>query len=629
MVLNIYFRRRIHHSFSCERDFKSIIMFFSFYNSKVFCIGSLLLGLSSCINPDYDLSKDINWDITIGGSGISFPLGNTEPILLNNLIGESDLIKIDSNGHYSIVKSGQVRGSEFKIDPISFRISSPVVDPVNVSFRIFSRKSENCLSDLAPMYPSVTAVFEANFSTQTQMKLKQKVPKELTSFRKATLRKGSKPKLKVKIAFPSTFPKQVDRLTFINTKVILPNFVKFLNEDIVNGVLTLNESFNPHLGYEKELIIDHFDFSSFNNGEGLKSFEKNGENYILIDVQNEIRLLGYVRTENVTISLEDIQETLLIPTIEIDEVLLDEVSGLVNPEIDPIRETVSIELDNDLDFLKTDASLNLHDPQFTLKVGNTIGVPLNMLLKLEAKDAYGEVIPNTRVVEVPIRLNPAQINGQFTYTNYIISKQGTLKAGYQALRVPELSDLLTVIPDQITIDLLAEADLGQEHVIGVGSDMLQKVSGEYEVIVPLRFETIKINYVKTIANLQKAFADIQNNPDTMRIELKMQVANTVPLALFLSAEGYDQNRNLIKGIKCESMRITPGDGTQKPIQEDLTLILSVAPGLLSDLDQLDLKIHANGGQVSNDVILQNNQYVQLNDIRIKLLGGITVDVDNK
>ncbi|MEG1585962.1 MAG: hypothetical protein RR346_03730 [Bacteroidales bacterium] len=99
-----------------------------------FCfIGLTALLLSSCINQDYDLSKKINMDMTIGAGGLSIPVGTTEPIKLTELIKESEVIKLE-NGQYSIRKSGAVEDTRVDIEPVIMRMKAPRIDPVEVDF---------------------------------------------------------------------------------------------------------------------------------------------------------------------------------------------------------------------------------------------------------------------------------------------------------------------------------------------------------------------------------------------------------------------------------------------------------------------------------------------------------------
>lgn len=47
-------------------------------------LATLLLGTAtSCFDDSYDLKKDIDMTINVGGENLSFPVGNTEKVTLD------------------------------------------------------------------------------------------------------------------------------------------------------------------------------------------------------------------------------------------------------------------------------------------------------------------------------------------------------------------------------------------------------------------------------------------------------------------------------------------------------------------------------------------------------------------
>ena len=62
---------------------KNHIRIFSAMSFAVYVVSGLL---SSCINPDYELSDEhLNMDMTLFQEGISFPLGKTVPFTMGEL----------------------------------------------------------------------------------------------------------------------------------------------------------------------------------------------------------------------------------------------------------------------------------------------------------------------------------------------------------------------------------------------------------------------------------------------------------------------------------------------------------------------------------------------------------------
>ena len=68
-----------------------------------------LLGFSACVDNDYDLSKDVDMTITVGGENLSIPGSNTDLITLEkifDLAPESD-VRADANGDYALTMNGE------------------------------------------------------------------------------------------------------------------------------------------------------------------------------------------------------------------------------------------------------------------------------------------------------------------------------------------------------------------------------------------------------------------------------------------------------------------------------------------------------------------------------------------
>ena len=64
---------------------------------------SAAVSVTSCLNEDYDLTKDIDTNISIDGD-ISAPLGNSEFILVDDFLNlgndAADVLKTDASGNY-------------------------------------------------------------------------------------------------------------------------------------------------------------------------------------------------------------------------------------------------------------------------------------------------------------------------------------------------------------------------------------------------------------------------------------------------------------------------------------------------------------------------------------------------
>lgn len=98
-------------------------------------IGMLFL-CTSCVQQDYDLSKGLDKEITIGGDSLSILLGTTQKVELGSLITEKSIamLKIAEDGTYSLHKEDSLKVSVAGIKPVTFTIAPLDLKPVDLQF---------------------------------------------------------------------------------------------------------------------------------------------------------------------------------------------------------------------------------------------------------------------------------------------------------------------------------------------------------------------------------------------------------------------------------------------------------------------------------------------------------------
>ena len=90
-----------------------------------------LLGITACVDNAYDLSKDVDMTITVGGENLSIPGSNTDLITLEkifDLAPESD-VKADANGNYALTMSGEGSESSVNVENVTIEGSEIETDP--------------------------------------------------------------------------------------------------------------------------------------------------------------------------------------------------------------------------------------------------------------------------------------------------------------------------------------------------------------------------------------------------------------------------------------------------------------------------------------------------------------------
>lgn len=88
----------------------------NYFGQMTVALAAVPLLLVSCVNPDYDLTQDIDKNISINGD-ISAPFGDSELLSVTDFLSldESDgsVLKTDENGDYYIHVNGGNASTKF------------------------------------------------------------------------------------------------------------------------------------------------------------------------------------------------------------------------------------------------------------------------------------------------------------------------------------------------------------------------------------------------------------------------------------------------------------------------------------------------------------------------------------
>ena len=137
-------------------------------------ISGLLLGLFSCIDNDYDLNKDINLEISVGGN-LSLPIGKTDTIRLSRMIEEGDVLPV-IDGKYVINKADNISENIDAIDPV-------VIDDFAPDFKPYTRRFETQTGEIPDIpgleVPDIEVEFEADIHTTENFNINTEIPTEV------------------------------------------------------------------------------------------------------------------------------------------------------------------------------------------------------------------------------------------------------------------------------------------------------------------------------------------------------------------------------------------------------------------------------------------------------------------
>lgn len=575
-----------------------------------------LCMLNSCTTDEYDLNdNNLSLDIQVGGN-LTIPMGDAEKTLIGSLLEAENQLQIDPvTGNYSIAEKGSINESDFSIDRAEIEVD-PIYSDGKLDFKqeeidipSNSAKSLGEKSFIAPIYDDKNS-FHVN----------SEVPNELKNIKNVTFQNKAKVSISIQLF---NYPIKVDEVAFRNFKIQLPKFINFEADPDLdeNNMVTLNTVFNP-LGHTKDLIIKGMNFTEINNGEGLVMKEENGKNILLVDSDNGIVIDGDIVIKNMQLSLDDLKNIHYDICFNFEPMIVKEATGKVDPVIDPINEKISIDLNEDADFLKEEGTeLLLENPILLLEVNNNTGVPIAAQFNLFATDKNDQLIEGTAIPTTPINIKKTAINGTITTTKLLISRKPTNREGYENIVIPELSDLLKRIPEHINFKLEAQADQSQEHTIDLTKEM--NISGKYDVQVELRFEKVNINYTYDVEELSDDLNDFTENLTKATMEINTTIVNTIPIGMEINVLPLDINGNVIKDIEVNIPQKIKADAST-----DVIMTLKSENSSLQNLETLRFNVKGSSDITTSDKPLNSNQYLQFTNMFIKIVDGITLNLND-
>lgn len=562
----------------------------SYYLRCAAIISSVGLILSSC-DKEFDLSKDINTDLSIGSS-FSVPVGHTTKVNLSRIIKESATISPGTNSVYEVVTSGTT-SSSVNLSTVSFNIT-PMIGSVNINV------------------PSITPAAAIKGSQQIDAgqismesdpyNVNAKLPKEIEKLYRATL-KNAETYLTIKLDSES-WPVGIDKVVLKNFKISFPEILHLsgggnvfsYGSDIVISADSRTVTLTIPFDYAD--IPEEKQSQYVVGADGDKSFVLNERLKVSADVQ--ISISGVPQVNALTILFDNKAQ---------GDVTVAGVAGVFNTDAN-INETIDI---NDIpDFLKNGtSSFTPNEVNFYLSLNNTLALPWNLNLGLESLKDNGQ---KSEMVNVPINANPGK-------NNILISNKQNAD-----VVVPKLPELFKFIPDHFIISSPTDIILrsaGHTDLVELGREYV--IDATYDVAIPFSFSKMKIEYSDDIDNLADDLDDVLDKVDTKNLIIDAVVETDIPVAMTAGVKLYDQGGNLLDdGIKVDLEKfVVNGDASGSVSTSPVTIKLTqVKEGYFKRLDRIEYTINADN--VGNNVTLRSNQYVQVKDIVVRIPNAIKV-----
>lgn len=564
--------------------------------NKTFSCAFVLLSscMLSCVDSEYDLSKDLDMTVTVGGENLTIPASNTKNITLEKIfdLNEESTVKADADGNYALSQTGKGSNTRVSIEEITIKSSEIALQSARTELNYM-------------MSPSGT--LEATVNDKTSFSIdKRNITTDVTELYSsdvimpASLRmniEGSN-SLTLKKGFQIEFP---DYMTITTTD----QRVK-ITGSVLTFIQDINVSQNSALYIP--IQVTRIDFESMGTGKGLVA-----PGHLVI--ADDINISGTSTTTGGS-AIQMIMDT----EIKIDEIQLTQVTAKVNPEINVSIDPITI--NNLPDFLKDEqVRIDMTDPKIYLTVSNTSPVEVNFSGVLKSYKG-GKLLASVPVGQSP-NLITIPGNQPDEYIICLHRLNNHVEGADASVTVENLNDLIETIPDEIRMDNIEAKASDKRCTIVLGSTY--NVKTDYEINAPLQFnEGTNIVYSDVIDNWNKDVKDLS----VKEVVITMDAQNSIPLTMNMEVKAINKNGTVLNSISTEvSSQIAAGTMENAKVTPLEITLKSTDANAFKELDGLKYEVSATSSAETSGKVLNKNQYLRLENMTIKIKGGVTVDMN--
>lgn len=569
---------------------------------------SFPLWTVSCVDNKYDLDKDIDMTVNVGGEHLTIPAGSSDTAYLSKIIEveEGDILQPDATTRvYHLTKKDDIDVEPTTVKEVTISETTTNLSPTEIV---------NATSSSVEVPATVTTFgdFEAK-SNNIDEALKELV----ALYAKAPV------DLILTIDFQKEQSLNFTRVQANKLKIVFPDYIVFKAEEGIQGhelildgqVLSENGS-----SYSRTLKVEGYKFSE-NAGAGKKP---NGGT---LTIEGVISMEGEVVTSGVS----GTGILSLVPKTVLREMTANSVTGVIQPEIK--AETTNIELNDLPDFLKDEETrMDITNPVILLRAENQLETPVEVdavltPMKGNAQIDGKEVKVGSGYGKTPVVLASGK--------NVIaLSRTGecTIEGVTSNVKVEDINNLLETIPDDIEVDL--QPVVSNEGYYTAELGRAYEMPSSYEVDVPLSFEqNLNIVYNDSVQDLNKDLNDL-DKVILKKANVLLTVDNAIPLKLQLKPENvlikdvYGNELTAVKKtIEEDKQYVTESTDGEKPVTSELVLNLtSEDTAFLSKIDRICFKLTAVPGSATG-VPLKDTQWLKVTSIKLSVPGGVNVDLN--
>lgn len=581
---------------------------------------------NSCVNEDYDLTKDIDKTICINGE-ISAPIGNSETIFVTDLLNldgdESDVLFLDINDNYVLTFMGNRTEASFTVP--SFRFSG---DIMTNGGHLGLIKRSDIMEELAPglsgtglPVPKGLTVKRTFDASTTPLEIDEDIPEEVTDVKDIHGNAVAK----------VTFLANTGKATLSGLTVDFPDYLIFAgiskgqidcDFDKESNTLRFGQVEVGRVMSEVSLDITGIDLTKIPAGQG---FIWDRHKMLLND---NITLTGFdvsLLTDDLGNTFGDIPEEVHIDTgIKLNSLDIKDVTVKVDPKVAITPQAINV--GKLPDFVNGDgAVLDLYDPQIMLFLGNDS--PLTMSLNADLESYKGASRNTVHIGDNGGATDKITVKSGMTSRIYLSRTGESAPSGYQNVKVSNLSDIVKNVPERISIaNIDVKAD---DEFVTVQTDKSYNFYCSYSIIAPLAFgKDMRIDYCSDYDGWNEIFNSEDVDYEINSAVVTFDCVNTIPFGIEMTAAAIDKEDNVIPEITVTIEGNVSSGSVDKPSKTPMTLNLKTSSG--DDMRRLDgIRMNNRISGADNDhsgVCLNKRQSIKLENMKIKIKGAINTEL---
>ena len=581
---------------------------------------------NSCVNEDYDLTKDIDKTICIDGE-ISAPIGNSETIFVTDLLNldgdESDVLFLDINDNYVLTFMGNRTEASFTVP--SFRFSG---DIVTNGGHLGLIKRSDIMEELAPglsgtglPVPKGLTVKRTFDASKTPLEIDEDIPEEVTDVKDIHGNAVAK----------VTFLANTGKATLSGLTVDFPDYLIFAgiskgqidcDFDKESNTLRFGQVEVGRVMSEVSLDITGIDLTKIPAGQG---FIRDRHKMLLND---NITLTGFevsLLTDDLGNTFGDIPEEVHIDTgIKLNSLDIKDVTVKVDPKVAITPQAINV--GKLPDFVNGDgAVLDLYDPQIMLFLGNDS--PLTMSFNADLESYKGASRNTVHIGDNGGATDKITVKSGMTSRIYLSRTGESAPSGYQNVKVSNLSDIVKNVPERISIaNIDVKAD---DEFVTVQTDKSYNFYCSYSIIAPLAFgKDMRIDYCSDYDGWNEIFNSEDVDYEINSAVVTFDCVNTIPFGIEMTAAAIDKEDNVIPEITVTIEGNVSSGSVDKPSKTPMTLNLKTSSG--DDMRRLDgIRMNNRISGADNDhsgVCLNKRQSIKLENMKIKIKGAINTEL---